>query len=155
MNPTEAQQLRQEIVRLKQEIALRPIRVPTRGGGSPIATYLGIIGVGNIAATVGTTNYYGLKYPAANVTTVPTIIPPTGLGACPDGLTIGQIEQPDLTYKTVWIGCRLQPAGVGPVFNDLPISSIPRNTLVLCRTIVTMPCTAGGTVPVYVAFRLL
>jgi hypothetical protein len=118
-------------------------------------TYLGIIRSGNLIVTVGTTNFYGLKYPSANVTAVPTTVAPTGNGACPDGLTAAYIESETGVQTAVWIGWRLQPGGTGIVYNDMVGVSIPAGASILCRTKISMPVTAGGVVDVYVPYRVL
>jgi hypothetical protein len=121
--------------------------------------YLATIGNGNDILTVGSTHYYGLKYPTADVVEVPTLVPPSTDDGCPDGLTIGTLESETGAQTTVWIGTRLRPGGVGvgPVYADLALLSIPRYTQILCRQSITMPITDGdgAVVPVWLPYRVL
>jgi hypothetical protein len=67
-----------ELTRLHQEIAQRPIRIPTRTAGTP-ETWLLIIG-GNTLPSGG----QGIKRSATNVTSATTLIDPYGTAATPD-----------------------------------------------------------------------
>jgi hypothetical protein len=81
------QSLRQEITRLRQEIALRPIRVPTRGGaGSPSPYFLATIVGGNVIAPSG---YLGVNL----ATVAPVSIPDYDLTSIPstvDGVGVAR-----------------------------------------------------------------
>lgn len=151
-SPREAM-LERRIAELSERLRLVPSQFPD----SAPMVYLCTIGNGNDILTVGSTHYYGLKYPAADVLEVPTLVPPSTNGGCPDGLTIGTLESETGSLSTVWIGTRLRPggAGVGPVYSDLTLVSIPRYTQILVRQSIAMPVTGGGTVSVLLPYRVL
>lgn len=131
------------------------------GGGNVVnnaittTTYFMIVGNGNLVTTIGGTNIYGLKYPAANVTEVPTVIPPAGQGAAPDGLSKASLELTPGVITTVWVGLRLQPGGAGPVFDDIGPIDIFYNTPLCCLTYTLMPLSGNPAIltPVYRPFR--
>jgi hypothetical protein len=71
------QDLRQELQSLKQELAMRPVRVPTRGGGGGgvVVSYniaAMLCNGGNSLGTVFSTTVYGIKAPLADLTELPT-----------------------------------------------------------------------------------
>lgn len=100
----EMQNIWREITRLRQEVSVRPVRLPPRGGAGGVSYDLLVIGDGNIVQTVGAIDYYGLKRPSSPVLEVPTLAPSGVAGSEPDGLTIGT-----LNGSPVWVGLRLQP----------------------------------------------
>lgn len=155
MNLTEAQQLRQEIVRLKQALAIRPVRVPTRGGSAVKKVYVLQVLNGNLIRTIGATNYHGLKYPAADVTTIISAVPANTAVTCPDGVSPAMLISDTGTQTLTWIGTRLKP-GTDPAIIEAS-GSFYVGTMVLCRTIVAMP--VAGSSPttygnVYVPWRI-
>lgn len=157
-NNKPADQARVELIdRRLAELDQRTRTVQLRHIQMAPVTYLGIPRRGNAIVTIGSTTYYGLKYPTANVTVVPTTAPPSGNGACPDGLTYGEIESTTGVLSVVWIGWRLQPGGTGTVYNDMTGVSIPGATSILCRTKISMPVTtpSGTFVDVYLPYRIL
>lgn len=86
-------------------------RIPIRQPAGTVNQYFYLtIKSGNLLQTVGGNNYYGLKRPAAAVTTVPTLVPSVVDGACPDGLSPGSLYTSSGSSSTVWVGVRLQPS---------------------------------------------
>lgn len=127
--------------RLLSKVPVRPVVPPA----SAPAYYFLKCGTGNLVRTVGTTNIYGLKYPAAPVTYVPTAAPPTTDGSCPDGLTWAYVDLSDGFVWPVWMGTRIQPAGAGAIYT-WGTWSIFAGGNVMSATIVSMPIgSAAGT----------
>lgn len=97
MTPTE-RMLMGEVTRLKQDIAIRPIRVPTRGGAAPppVISRIYVVVGGNTVPYLGGT---GIKHVNTAITTVPagidvaTMTPST----LPDGLGWGYLID-DMSY---------------------------------------------------------
>ena len=129
-------------------------QVPAAWAESGDTVYLVVPGSGNLIRTVNSVNFFGLKYPTADVTSVPTLNPPSGDGACPDGLTIASLVDNDNTAVTVWLGTRLKPAPASPMIQQM-LGSFFKGSIVLCRLIVHMPIGAGpDTAPVYLPWRM-
>lgn len=149
-----AEDLQRQMMARLEAAERRLDRVPARWA-APRTVYLILIGSGNAITSISSTTYYGLKAPASPSTSVPTLVPSSTPGALPDGLTRGTVEYPDGSTATVWIGQSLQPGGSGTIYSDYVPFSVPANTPMLSRTIITMPCDAGGTAPVYLPFRAL
>jgi len=151
----ELTQLRSQLANIESRARQSWSAVPATSIG-PTPAYLAVIQNGNTLFTVGSTTVYGLKYPAANVTSIPTIIPSGSSGACPDGLTRAELElTPGASRTVVWVGYRLQPGGTGPVYDDVSGIDIFYQTPVLCRTFVDMPLVSDATqtARVYLPFR--
>lgn len=108
---------------------------------------------GNLLTTVGAVNYYGLKQPAASITTVPTIIPSAVAGACPDGLTRAVLVSNTGTLSVVWAGVNLKPGAI--TYTDYT-GVLANATPFISRSIVVMPLVSDATVlvPVYLPWRV-
>lgn len=125
-------------------------------GSSPTSPQIYYLecGAGNLLFTASAVNYYGLLRPAAAVTEVPTLAPPTGLGAAPDGLSIGVLVSSTGATSNVWIGNRLTP-GVwsggsivaGSFTYDDYAGALAASNTFISRSIVRVPVT--GSVDVY------
>jgi len=142
-----------EVTRMKQDIALRPIRVPS--GTQPQYVHILRMGRGNEIATYGSTTYYGLKFPTSNVTSVPTFAPSLVDGDCPDQLSAAYLQDPSGSGESlVWVGNKLWPSPSSPVFTGLQ-SIIPALTMVLAfQTVLMQIGSSGDYVPVYLPARV-
>ena len=130
--------------------------IPSRFSGAGPPLYLLVMGDGNLVATYGSANYYGLKYNTGSTpTTVPTATPSTTPGALADNLSWATLYAPDGTTSTVWAGSRMQPDGAGPLYSADLQSIVPKNTTVVSFGAVQMQVLASGVyVPVYLPGRL-
>lgn len=139
-----------ELAEMRRDTRLVPARWPS----NPATVYLVIPQQGNLIQTVNASNFYGLKYPTADVTSVPTLTPTATVGGCPDGLSEALLVSNSGSTSVVWIGTRLKPVPANPVVQEM-LGSFYFGTPVLCRTIVHMPIGAGpSTAPVYVPWRM-
>lgn len=108
---------------------------------------------GNLLTTVGAVNYYGLKQPAASITTVPTVTPSAVAGACPDGLTRAVLVSDSGALTTVWAGVNLKPGAIA--YTDYT-GVLANATPFISRRIVYMPLVSDATVfvRVYLPWRV-
>lgn len=141
MTPTESK-LMTELTRLKQEIALRPIRVPTRGVGVSVGI-LSSFG-GNIITTINAVDILGIKRATPNITNVATILPVTG-ATYADGLGYATLILNGNT-SLVWVALQVN-GGYGSVL------SYPNNFV--CRTLASSIVTvtaSSDTATVYLPY---
>lgn len=119
----------------------------------PIMPYVLSVGEGNILITIGSTDYKGLKYPSADVTTVPSATPAAIDTSCPNGISPAYLIS-EAGNTLVWIGTRLKPGSAAAV-TELT-GSLVSSTAVLCRSIIAMPISGAPTTfaPVYVPYIL-
>jgi hypothetical protein len=140
-----------ELAELRRDTRL----IPVRWAAAPAATtYYLSCDQGNLLSTIATQNYYGLKRPAANVTTVPTVIPSLTPGATPDGLSPARLISATGSSTLVWAGVRLMPPSA--VLQDDYRGVLTNQSPFLARVIVQLPLATDPTVlvPVYNVWRV-
>jgi len=142
------QRMAAELAELRRDTRL----IPARWARTATTYYMQMLS-GNLLATIATVNYYGLKQPASNITTVPTVVPSTTSGATPDGLSPAYLLNDAGTTTLVWAGVRLSPPS-GPIYEYAGV--LTRDSAFLARTIVQMPLATDSSVlvPVYSAWRI-
>lgn len=148
-SPREAM-LERRLAELNERLRLVPSQFPDRAE----ATFYLFCRSGNALATVGSTTYYGLKQPAAPVETVPTVVPSTTDGACPDGLSWATLIADNGALSQVWVGVNLKPTA-DPAITDYT-GILAYLTPFLSRRVVLMPLVSDATVkvPVFMPWRV-
>jgi len=139
-----------ELVALRRDVRL----TPARWAGPAIPPFVLSVGQGNTLITIGSGTYKGLKYPSADVTTVPSAAPAAIDTACPDGISPAYLISNGGALSLVWIGTRLKPGSAAAVVEMA--GSFVASTPVICRSTVSMPISGAPTTfaTVYVPFRI-
>lgn len=117
------------------------------------APFILTVGQGNTITTISGTDYKGMKYPAAAVTTVPAATPAAIDTACPDGISPAYLISGNGT-SLAWVGTYLKP-GTAAAVVELT-GSLYFQTPIQAYTVVQMPISGAPTTfaPVYVPFRI-
>jgi hypothetical protein len=137
--------LQQQVRVLSRELAIRPVRTPSRGGGVSSAQVNSklILILGLTQLYVGPPAIFGIKRSVTNLTIVPTTDPSAidygpGHGYGREVLTDGSLGGP------LWVA--IQPVlSIAPPLDY----SLPNNCVIVSMIGIVLPVTAGGTTLVY------
>ncbi len=153
MANNEVAAMQEQIRNLKRELSIRPIRVPTRGGGSaavPSNKYvLQISDAGQVVYTTPSTR--GILYSATALTALPSSAPTAG-STYSNGIGGGYLLNQDGTLGSlVWVINRPITIGADTYLPGMNIP-VPENCIILSLVKVSTPVTGGGVADAYQPF---